>query len=169
MVAAVAFDTPDVAPRIVRSHEFQDRLRNQPVGHDAVRTLDVGPFAAGVEVDLRAVGQLHLVTRGHALFHHRGGHLDVAEIFVDQRTRRIGQFVHPDRNFITVREYRRRKKPRSQQGNPEFFHCFFVFIHSGSCKSRATNVTMPSCNYRTSRMAPSIPDRRYFLNFYKNL
>ena len=34
MVAAVAFDTPDVPPRIVRSHEFQDRLRNQPVGHD---------------------------------------------------------------------------------------------------------------------------------------
>lgn len=32
MVAAVAFDTPDVAPRIVRSHEFQDRLRNQPSG-----------------------------------------------------------------------------------------------------------------------------------------
>ena len=124
MVAAVAFDTPDVPPRIVRSHEFQDRLRNQPVRHDTPRPLDIGPLAAGVEVDLRTVGQPHLIARGHALLHRGGNHLDVVKILFHQRLRRIGQFVHPDRNFVTAGERRRRKKPRTQQGNPESFHRF---------------------------------------------
>ena len=49
------------------------------------------------------------------------------------------------------------------------FSSFFVFIHFRSCKSRATNAATPSCNYCMSRKAPSIPGRRYFLNFYKKL
>ena len=52
MVAAVAFDTPDAAP-IVRSHEFQDRLRNQPVRHDTPRPLDIGPLCRGRRISYR--------------------------------------------------------------------------------------------------------------------